>query len=152
MLQRAIGDDCWDVVMVGFNMLNPGARSKVLRQTIAAEIGVEVMYAVRNVFSQPQVLRETIAAAVSQGLLRPDELDPEDPLGFLLHEGGASSIVEAAYRFARHEPGCHIVLTGTGNVEHLQSNVASINMEPLPSQDLERLDLLFGDFAHFAGN
>ena len=29
MLQRAVDDDCWDVMMVGFNPLNPSARDRV---------------------------------------------------------------------------------------------------------------------------
>ena len=60
----------------------------------------------------------------------------EDPLGFLLGDGGRASLPEAAYRFARHEPGCHVVLTGTGSVDHLAENVASINGPPLPDDHL----------------
>ena len=64
---------------------------------------------------------------------------PDDPLGFLLGAGGAASLPEAAYRFARHEPGCHVVLTGTGSVDHLAENVASINGPPLPADHLAQL-------------
>ena len=72
--------------------------------------------------------------------------------GFLVHEGGAASVVDAAYRFARHEPGCHVVLTGTGSVEHLDENVRSINAPPLPGADLDRLRSLFGHLDHLSGN
>ena len=51
---------------------------------------------------------------------------------------------EAAYRFARHEPGCHVVLTGTGSVDHLAENVAAINGPPLPLEHQKRLQELFG--------
>jgi L-galactose dehydrogenase len=152
MLELATHDDCWDVVMTGFNMLNPSARLRVLPETIANNIGVEVMFAVRNVFSQPDVLRKSIADAVADGLIASNALDPEDPLAFLIHEAGATSLVEAAYRFARHEPGCHVVLTGTGNVDHLKSNVRSINLGPLPEADLAHLKTLFGHLAVFTGN
>ena len=30
MLERALRDDCWDVMIVGFNLLNPSARERVL--------------------------------------------------------------------------------------------------------------------------
>ena len=152
MLQQAANDDCWDVVMVGFNMLNPSARRSVFPQTIGAGVGVEVMFAVRSIFSQPAVLRETITNAVAQGLVDADALDQDDPLGFLVHEGGADSLVEAAYRFARHEPGCQVILTGTGKIEHLRSNVRSINLPLLPDADLARLESLFGHLAIFTGN
>ena len=33
MLQRAVEDDCWDVMMVGFNPLNPSARDRVFAAT-----------------------------------------------------------------------------------------------------------------------
>jgi aryl-alcohol dehydrogenase-like predicted oxidoreductase len=61
-------------------------------------------------------------------------------------------VVEAAYRFARHEPGCHVVLTGTGNPVHLAQNVASITGPPLRAQDLERLGEYFGQLDHLSAN
>jgi aryl-alcohol dehydrogenase-like predicted oxidoreductase len=152
MALQAADDDCWDVMMLGFNILNPSARHRVLPLTIEGDIGVEVMFAVRSVFSQPDVLRKTIADAVADGHLDGEDLDLEDPLGFLIHESAADSLVEAAYRFARHEPGCHVVLTGTGNVEHLRSNVRSINLPALPDDHLRRLDALFGHLSVFSGN
>jgi L-galactose dehydrogenase len=152
MLQHALLDDCWDVVMVGFNVLNPSARTKVLTLTRGKNIGVEVMFAVRRALSHPDELRRVVHRLVEEGFIAADELDPEDPLAFLIHEDGARSVVEAAYRFARHEPGCHVVLTGTGNADHLDENIASINSPPLPPMDSERLRRLFGHLDHLSGN
>lgn|SRR5436190_7519922 len=152
MLQRAVADDCWDVMMVGFNVLNPSARDRVFAGTRARSIAVEVMFAVRRVLSRPDELRRVVEELVEQGRLDGREIDAEDPLSFLVHDGGASSVVEAAYRFARHEPGCHVVLTGTGNVEHLEENVRSISAPPLPDADLARLRTLFGHLDHLSGN
>jgi len=152
MLQRAVNDDCWDVMMIGFNLLNPSARERVLPGTRAKSIAVEVMFAVRRVLSQPDELKRVVRELVEQGHLDGRDVDADDPLGFLVHDGGASSVVEAAYRFARHEPGCHVVLTGTGNVEHLEQNVRSINAPPLPDADLARLRALFGHLDHLSGN
>ena len=39
MLQRALEDEYWDVVMVGFNLLNQSARSRVFPRTQAKQIG-----------------------------------------------------------------------------------------------------------------
>ena len=39
----------------------------------------------------------------------------DDPLGFLIHPDGASSLTDAAYRYVRHEPGVDVVLFGTGD-------------------------------------
>jgi aryl-alcohol dehydrogenase-like predicted oxidoreductase len=152
MLQRAVADDCWDVMMVGFNVLNPSARDRVFPGTRAKSIGIEVMFAVRRVLSRPDELTRVVQELVEHGRLDGGDVDADDPLGFLVHDGGASSVVDAAYRFARHEPGCHVVLTGTGNVEHLEQNVRSIDAPPLPDADLARLRTLFGHLDHLSGN
>jgi L-galactose dehydrogenase len=152
MLRRALLDDCWDVVMVGFNLLNTSARSRVLTLTQEKNLGVEVMFAVRRALSQPDELRRVIDSLVQEGRVGLDGLDLQEPLDFLIHEGGAASVVEAAYRFARHEPGCHVVLTGTGNPVHLAENIASINKPELPSEDVEHLEQLFGNLDHLSGN
>jgi aryl-alcohol dehydrogenase-like predicted oxidoreductase len=59
---------------------------------------------------------------------------------------------EAAYRFCRHERGVDVVLTGTGNSQHLKSNVESILKPPLPKSVLDRLEKLFGDLDYLTGN
>ena len=41
----------------------------------------------------------------------------DDLLSFGVHPDGATSVVVAAYRFARREPGCNVILTGTGSVD-----------------------------------
>ena len=152
MLQHAVRDDCWDVMMVGFNPLNPSARDRVFPVTRETDVAIEVMFAVRRALSRPDELARVAAELVEQGRIDGADLDLDDPLGFLVHEGGAASVVEAAYRFARHEPGCHVVLTGTGSVDHLEENVRSINGAPLPGADLDRLRTLFGHLDHLSGN
>src|SRR5436190_18543861 len=132
MAQRAARDDCWDVMMVGFNLLNQSARDRVFTVTREKGIAIEVMFAVRRVLSRRDELARVARALVDDGHVGADELDPDDPLGFLVHEGGAASVVEAAYRYVRHEPGCQVVLTGTGSAEHLEQNVRSINLPALP--------------------
>ena len=59
-------------------------------------------------------------------------VEKEQPLDFLLHDQGAQSIIEAAYRYARHEPGADVVLFGTGNPAHVASNIIAILKPPLP--------------------
>lgn len=151
MLERALQDDWLDVVMVGFNVLNPSARDRVFPRTQANGVGTLNMFAVRRALSRPERLRETIADLVSKGLIDAD-LDAGDPLGFLVHEGGATSMVDAAYRFCRHEPGVDVVLTGTGSVEHLKENVASMLRPPLPTEDADRLRAIFARVDSVSGN
>ena len=56
-------------------------------------------------------------------------------------------MIEAAYRFARHEPGVDVVLFGTGDAAHLRTNVASLLKPPLPEADRAKLAALFGHLA-----
>ena len=150
MLSAAVPSGVWDVVMVGFNLLNPSARRNVLRLTQAHNVGVQDMFAVRRALSNPEGLKEALDAIEKAGQLDRGKLDADDPLGFL--KDGTEGIVDAAYRFCRHEPGIDVVLTGTGKVEHLKENVASINRGPLPAKTLARLEELFGQVDSVSGN
>ncbi len=53
-------------------------------------------------------------------------------------------MIDAAYRYARHEPGADVILFGTGEIAHLESNLRSILAPPLPAADVLRLNELFG--------
>jgi L-galactose dehydrogenase len=136
-------DDIWEVMMVGFNMLNQSARERVFPKTIEKNIGVMIMFAVRRALSRPEILTETIQDLIERKQLAPADIDGNDPLGFLVHEGGAMSIVDAAYRFCRYEPGTNVILSGTGNAEHLKANIESFSRPPLPQADLLRLKEIF---------
>jgi aryl-alcohol dehydrogenase-like predicted oxidoreductase len=144
MLERAVEEPAWEVFMLAFHMLHQNARNHLLKRTQANKVGTLCMFAVRNIFSRPGLLQETVAGLAAEGKLPSELAQTEDPLGFLVHEGGAESIIDAAYRFARHEPGIDVVLFGTSSVEHLRSNIASILRPPLPAEDVAKLYALFG--------
>ena len=152
MLQRALLDDVWDVMMVGFNLLNQSARERVFPKTIEKNIGVLIMFAVRRALSRPERLAQTIDELVAAGQLDPQEFDRSDPFGFLIHEGGAVSLQDAAYRFCRDEPGPHVILSGTGNPAHLQANLASFERPPLPEADRRRVEYIFRNVDSVSGN
>ena len=144
MLHRAAQDGVWDVVMVGFHMMHQNARQRVFPLTQANGVGTLLMFVVRNIFSQPERLRSTVRDLATAGEVPQWLADTPDPLAFLIHDGGASTIPDAAYRFVRHEPGVDVVLFGTGNAEHLRTNIASILKPPLPEADRKKLANLFG--------
>lgn len=152
MLQRAVQDNSWDVIMVGFNLLNQSAKKSIFPKTTEKNIGVINMFAVRRALSRPETLKQVMLELKEKGLVDLNRFDENDPLGFLVHEGGATSVPDAAYRFCRYEPGVQVVLTGTGNLEHLDENVVSLLRPPLPEADLLRLKELFAEVDVVSGN
>jgi hypothetical protein len=82
------------------------------------------MFAVRSIFADPPRIAREMRYLAEKGLVEKWLGETDDPLGFLVHPGGASNVIEACYRYVRHEPGVDVVLFGTGNVEHLRTNVA----------------------------
>lgn len=144
MLQMALPLNAFDVVMTGFNMLNPSARKTVFPLTMQHDIGTLIMFAVRRGLNSVAHTREAVAALLDRNEIDPASINPADPLDFLRATPGIASQIEAAYRFCRHEPGAHVILTGTGSAAHLAENVASILAPPLPAPVLARLEAIFG--------
>jgi aryl-alcohol dehydrogenase-like predicted oxidoreductase len=144
MLKSALRDPIWEVFMVGFHMMHQVARGNVLAHTQAKGIGTLLMFAVRSIFADPPRISREVKALAAKGLVDPSLATNDSPLGFLVHDKGASDLVDAAYRYARYEPGVDVVLFGTGNAAHLRSNVASLLKPPLPDADRAKLATLFG--------
>lgn len=150
MLQQALRDDLWDVVMVGFNLLNQSARTTVFPQTQAKNIGTLIMFAVRRALSRPERLRELLTDLAARGKVS-RELAAEG-LNGLLGAEGASSLPDVAYRFCRDEPGAHVILSGTSSVAHLLENVRSIEAPPLAKKVRERLIEAFAKVDDVSGH
>ena len=150
MLPRALSDDAFDVIMVGFNLVNPSARGRVFPLTLKHDVGTLIMFAVRRQLSDPAALREAVAGLVQRGEVDGGAIDADDPLGFLREH--ADSMVEAAYRFCRHEPGAQVILTGTGEIAHLEENLKAIQGPPLPEAVQSRLAAIFGRVDSVSGN
>jgi aryl-alcohol dehydrogenase-like predicted oxidoreductase len=101
------------------------------------------MFAVRDALSRPEKLRETMDALVQQGLIDTAIINGQEPMAFLKGVAGDAGLPDLAYRFCRAEPGIHVVLSGTGNVQHLEQNAASILRPPLPEAVRQKLMELF---------
>ncbi len=152
VMQRTIADGVWDVIMLGHNFVNPSAMQGILPQAAKRDLGVMAMYAVRGALARKEWLAELVEALIKTGEIDPEAIDISDPAGFLLDAGTSASLTEAAYRFCRHSPGVHVVLTGTGNLKHLEDNVAAINGNPLPDRVLQRLSSIFGGVRSATGD
>ncbi|WP_108662201.1 aldo/keto reductase [Acuticoccus kandeliae] len=144
MMARAVNDGVWEVVMLAFHLMNHGPVRTMFPATQANGIGTLIMFAVRSIFSRPARLREAMRELADQGLVAEEFATRDDPLAFLVEESGAGSLTEVAYRFARHRPGVDVVLFGTGNPDHVRSNIEAINAPPLPDAVVAKIETLFG--------
>lgn len=148
MLATACDSNLWDVVMVGFNVLNQSARGRVFPQTLRRGIGVLDMFAVRLALSRAERLVEVMDSLVASGAITREAIEEaggtrEAPLGWVVEESDAETLVEAAYRFVRHEEAIHVTLSGTGNLDHLRQNIATVQLPPLPAPVVQKLVHLF---------
>lgn len=144
MLDRALADDHFDVMMIGINLMNQSALKTILPAVKKKGVGVQAMHAVRGKLASLEGVKALIDKVIASGEVDPADLDRDDPLGFVVRESGARSLVDACYRFDRHAPGVDVVLTGTGNIAHLKDNLRSINDAPLPKAVTDRLAKIFG--------
>jgi aryl-alcohol dehydrogenase-like predicted oxidoreductase len=124
MLDLALEDDCWEVVMVGFNILNQSARHKVLPRTMAKGIGTLEMFAVRRALSKPEALREAMTDLVRRGLVEEASFDGDAPLAFMTENG----------------------------IAEVRENVASLQRGPLPDDVQRRARNLFAKVDDVSGN
>lgn len=146
MLARAIADGCWDVVMVGFNLLNQTARERVLEPAMVADIGVMDMFAVRQALRDLDTVSAYLRAREADGTL-PADAEVGSVIQTLRRFVGdaAPTLPDLSYRFVRDEPGISTVLVGTGNPDHLDDNLHSFTRPPLePGVTGELQGLLVG--------
>jgi len=146
MLEAALTDDIWDTIMVKYGILNMIAAAKVLPMAKERNVGVLNMSAVRAKLSRPKELEGIIARWKAAGLIDANTLPDQDPLGFLVH-GGVPSVVAAGYKFGIAPAAISTLLIGTGDVSHLEENVATLLGPPLPDEDMQRLHAMFGTIA-----
>ena len=150
VLREVLADGLFDVIMVGFNMLNQTARDPILRVAGERGVGTMIMFAVRRAFSRPQRLRELLAELAASGEVDPALAAADDPLHFLSSEAGDPAA--AAYRYCSYQPGVSTVLSGTGNLDHLHHNVASFARGPLSTAAVARIDRLFAGVTSASGS
>ena len=143
MLRRALADDHFDSIMVGYNLLAPGAERYILPEARKRDVAVMGMFAVRRALSDAARLKESIGDLKERGIISTDALSEDGPLDWLVG-GEVDSVSSAGYKFVAGNPDISAVLTGTGNVSHLEANVRAVLGPPLPDEHRKRLLELFG--------
>ena len=88
--------------MLAFHMMHQSARRVIFPQTRQQRIGTLLMFAVRSMFAKPERVAATMRELAAKGQVDKSLGETAEPLAFLLHEGSAHSVTEAAYRYVRH--------------------------------------------------
>ena len=152
MLKRAVNGGPFEVISTAYNMMNQISDREVLPACRERGIGTMIMFAVRAVFSVPGRLQEDVKKRVSAGELPEWMAKKDNPLDFLLHPDGADSIIDAAYRYVRHQSFTDVILFGTGRPDHMTANIKSILKPPLPENDVARMNTLFSELLGFGAD
>jgi len=132
MLVKAMEDDCWDVMMMCFNFDETSGRHFVLPEARKRNVGIMIMSAAKPaVAGQPhRKLRSRIRSFSGSARIK----------NLSSRANSENFPFATAYRYCLDEPGVHVVLTGTGNREHLAANVRAINEGLLDPETRTRLE------------
>lgn len=149
--RRAIIDDCWDAIMVGLNLANFSARDVVLPLAARTNVGLILMHVVREALVESSRFSGYLAQFRSLGVVDMTDPEIEDLVG-TLSKADANGLPGASYRFAAATAPDAVVLTGTGNVRHLDENLASLERGRLPDQVLALVQRQLGHVSVGAGN
>jgi aryl-alcohol dehydrogenase-like predicted oxidoreductase len=162
-LHQVIDAELIDSAQVSYNMLNASAAKALPPNYPAQDYG--------RLFDHTQkagvgvVGIRVLAAGSLSGVAErhPTASPPPEPIGSahsyqmdlerarrlmpLVTEGFASSLAEAATRFAITHPAMGAILVGMATIEEFQASLAAVLKGPLPPAALDRLDALTAGFS-----
>ena len=147
MLRLAMEDDLFDSLMIKYGILNQGATDTIFPLVRERNVGVFVMAAVRRSLRTPTEAVDRLRSFSEEGLLDIPQPQLDDPLGLGLVSEDVPSLTRAAYQFAAAHADVSTVLVGTGNSEHLRTNVADILAPPLSQEQMAFLRRTYGGLA-----
>lgn len=149
---KLLSRDVTDVIMAGHNMINQSAQRTVFPVCKERNLGVLNVFTVRNVFWNEQRLEEVISELKNAGKIPMESLPEKKPLQWIIDEGAADTLVEAAYRYACYTDPVTTVMCGSKKIEELEENIHSIEKGDLPGEVRERLGNIFGSIDVPVGN
>jgi aryl-alcohol dehydrogenase-like predicted oxidoreductase len=162
-LRQVIDTGLIDSAQVSYNLLNPSAATALPPNYPAQDYG--------RLFEHTQkagvgvVGIRVLAAGALSGVAErhPTASPPPQPIGSahnyetdlqrarrlmpLVAEGFASSLAEAAIRFAITHPAMGTILVGMATIEEFQGSLAAVLKGPLPPAALDRLNALSAGFS-----
>jgi aryl-alcohol dehydrogenase-like predicted oxidoreductase len=162
-LHQIIDAELFDSAQVSYNMLNPSAATALPPNYPAQDYG-RLFDHTKKAGVGVVGIRVLAAGALSGTAERhPTASAPPAPIGSahsyemdlerarrltpLVTEGFASSLAEAAIRFALTHPAMGTILVGMATVEEFEGSLAAVLKGPLPQAALDRLNALTAGFS-----
>lgn len=142
-ISKALNTNHFDVMMLAFSIMNQNAKKEILPKTMSKNIGTMSMFVVRSLFSVKGRLKKEIDRLVKNKQLPEWLLDEKEPLEYFLKDSGANNIIDACYRYVRHQKGIDTVLFGTGDIDHLKKNIRSIVNSKLSDECINKFNQYF---------
>jgi L-galactose dehydrogenase/L-glyceraldehyde 3-phosphate reductase len=162
-LRQVIDARVFDSAQVVYNMLNPSAASalparypaqdygRLFEQTKAAGVGVVGIRVLAGGALSGSPERHPIAGPapepIGSAMSYDADIDRARRLMPLIEEGFATSLTEAATRFALSHPAIGTILVGMATPQQFEDAVAAAEKGPLPQAALDRLSALTQPFA-----
>ena len=144
-VSKALNTNYFDVIMLAFSIMNQNAKKEILPKTMSKNIGTMSMFVVRSLFSVKGRLKQDIDRLVKNKQLPEWFLDEKEPLECILKDSGANNVIDACYRYVRHQKGIDTVLFGTGNINHLKKNIKSILNLKLSDECINKINQYFSN-------
>jgi aryl-alcohol dehydrogenase-like predicted oxidoreductase len=162
-LHQVIDAGVFDSAQVVYNMLNPSAGEKLpgnypaqdygrlFDHTRAASVGVVGIRVLAGGALSGSAERHPIASPapepIGSAMSYDADLDRARRLMPLVKEGFASSLTEAATRFALSHPAMGTILVGMATPQQFEDALAAVEKGPLPRAALDRLSALRQTFS-----
>jgi aryl-alcohol dehydrogenase-like predicted oxidoreductase len=150
MLRRALSDDWYDVIMVGYNLINPSAATEVFKTAKDNSVGVLGMFAVRRALRNTSAFSTYVEEKISEGDLEPSARELVRIVQELVACGYCDCLCDLAYRYCFNQKGIDCVLSGTGSIRHLLENIASVEKPALPSSLISRIEEITQGWNHLS--
>ena len=139
----------WDVIMLKYGIMNQHAEKEILPLASKHDVGIMNMAAVRVKLPDPGLLEKQIQEWKKKGLLDQKSIPDKKPLDWLIHDN-VESVIDAGYRFSAEPLSISTVISGTANIQHLESNARSLETPILSTADTQKLKKLFSHIVEYA--
>jgi len=161
-LHEVIGSRKFDVAQMVLNLLNPSAGHSVSRRfyaqdyrglidkAVVAGMGVVAIRVLAGGALSQTEMRHPIATSsvepMGSGSTYEEDVLRSKAFEFLVREGHAKNLPEAAIRFAMSKKEVSTILVGYSDIGQLEESVSSASMGPLAPKTLERLKTVWKEF------